>query len=344
VHSPVLAPVASAAPQPGTGADFYRGAAAGTTVLIVDDDFPQHLRAHGAARARQALRGRGPERGAALEILDERTDIDLVLMDIMMPVMNGYEAIAAIRTRPRFAELPIIAVTGKVVGSERERCLAAGRATTSPSRSTSPSCSRRSSSGSRRSRSRRSRDERRLMVRSQGRDEPEALELPAAILLVDDTPPSGWRCRRSSSRPATSWSRPSRARRAARGARAVVRGDPHGRPDAGHGRLRDGQAHPAAPRVRAHADHLRHRARPRRGAGPHRLRERAVDFVFAPLVPEILRAKVAVFVELFLKSRELERSLKEVTALSNQSRDDETRIRSVLENVADGIVTLSGAG
>ena len=59
-------------------------------------------------------------------ILDGRTDMDLVLMDIMMPVMDGYQTMTAIRTRPQYADLPIIAVTGKVVGSERERCLAAG--------------------------------------------------------------------------------------------------------------------------------------------------------------------------------------------------------------------------
>jgi CheY-like chemotaxis protein len=51
---------------------------------------------------------------------------NIVLMDIMMPVMNGYEAMAAIRRRPERRELPIIAVTGKVVGGERERCIAAG--------------------------------------------------------------------------------------------------------------------------------------------------------------------------------------------------------------------------
>ena len=70
----------------------------------------------------------------------------------------------------------------------------------------------------------------------------------------------------------------------------------------------------------------------------------AVDFITAPIVPEVLRAKVSIFVELFLKSRELERSLREVTSLSNRFRDSEARTRSVLENVADGIVTVSDDG
>jgi diguanylate cyclase (GGDEF)-like protein/PAS domain S-box-containing protein len=70
----------------------------------------------------------------------------------------------------------------------------------------------------------------------------------------------------------------------------------------------------------------------------------AVDFIFTPLSPGILRAKVSVFVELFLKTRELERSLAAVTALSDQFFESEARAQSVLSNVADGIVTVSESG
>jgi diguanylate cyclase (GGDEF)-like protein/PAS domain S-box-containing protein len=70
----------------------------------------------------------------------------------------------------------------------------------------------------------------------------------------------------------------------------------------------------------------------------------AVDFIFAPIVPDILRAKVTIFVDLFLKSRALQESLEDVTLLSDQFRDSEAHTRSVLQNVADGIVTLSAEG
>ena len=65
----------------------------------------------------------GPD---AIDALERNPDIDLVLMDIMMPVMDGYTAIRKIRGHDQFKSIPIIAVTGKVVPGERERCLDAG--------------------------------------------------------------------------------------------------------------------------------------------------------------------------------------------------------------------------
>ncbi len=59
-------------------------------------------------------------------MLERAPDIDIVLMDIMMPVMDGYETMRAIRAIEQFEALPIIAVTGKVMAGERQRCIDAG--------------------------------------------------------------------------------------------------------------------------------------------------------------------------------------------------------------------------
>jgi two-component system chemotaxis sensor kinase CheA len=60
----------------------------------------------------------------AIEILREANDYDLVLMDIMMPIMDGYEAIRAFRTEIDIQELPIIALTAKAMKNAREQCMA----------------------------------------------------------------------------------------------------------------------------------------------------------------------------------------------------------------------------
>ncbi len=77
---------------------------------------------------------------------------------------------------------------------------------------------------------------------------------------------------------------------------------------------------------------------------PLAYRNGAVDFLFGTIVPDTLRAKVAFFVDLFLKSRDLEQTLSKVTILGNQFRDSEAYTRAVLEGVGDGIVTINNAG
>ncbi len=95
-------------------------------VLVVDDDMRttfavSHLLAECGMMPLKAENG---ER--ALRLLDEQPDIDLVLMDIMMPVMDGYETMQRIRAQERFKSLPIIALTAKAMPEDREKCLVAG--------------------------------------------------------------------------------------------------------------------------------------------------------------------------------------------------------------------------
>ena len=103
-----------------------RGSFAGLEILVVDDDFRNlfamtALLESGSAQVTVAESGAG-----ALAALRRQPGIDIVLMDIMMPVMDGYETIRAIRALEQFGSLPIIAVTGKAVAGERERCIEAG--------------------------------------------------------------------------------------------------------------------------------------------------------------------------------------------------------------------------
>lgn len=62
----------------------------------------------------------------SIKVLEENNDIDLVLMDIMMPEMDGYEAIKRIREKSKFKDLPIIALTAKAMKEDRDKCLSIG--------------------------------------------------------------------------------------------------------------------------------------------------------------------------------------------------------------------------
>ncbi len=95
-------------------------------ILIVDDDIRNVYaltRVLEEQRARVRIARNGKE---ALDELERDASVDLVLMDIMMPVMDGHEAIRKIRADPRFDALPVIALTARAMPDDQERCLRAG--------------------------------------------------------------------------------------------------------------------------------------------------------------------------------------------------------------------------
>jgi CheY-like chemotaxis protein len=95
-------------------------------VLVVDDDV-RNLFALTTAFERYNIHAITAESGQeAINILSDNTDIDIVLMDIMMPEMDGYETTQKIRREHKNTHLPIIAVTAKAMKGDREKCIEAG--------------------------------------------------------------------------------------------------------------------------------------------------------------------------------------------------------------------------
>ena len=126
---PVVAPEVRDVVPPVDRRNSYRveeTAFEGARVLVVDDDFRNVFAMKALLERGGAIVSFAESGAAALELLEGKPEMDIVLMDIMMPVMDGYATIRGIRKLDHCKDLPIIAVTGKVMAGERQRCLDAG--------------------------------------------------------------------------------------------------------------------------------------------------------------------------------------------------------------------------
>jgi CheY-like chemotaxis protein len=99
---------------------------AGRKVLIVDDDM-RNIFALATLLDQQGMAIVSAENGRdAIRLVQEDEDIDIVLMDIMMPEMDGMQTMRELRRLPRGKQLPLVAVTAKAMKGDREKCIEAG--------------------------------------------------------------------------------------------------------------------------------------------------------------------------------------------------------------------------
>jgi hypothetical protein len=95
-------------------------------VLIIDDDV-RNIFALTSVLERQQMQVHYAENGRdGIAVLEQTPEIDIILLDIMMPELDGYETARAIRQQERFRNLPIIALTAKAMKGDREKCIEAG--------------------------------------------------------------------------------------------------------------------------------------------------------------------------------------------------------------------------
>jgi CheY-like chemotaxis protein len=101
-------------------------ALAGRKVLLVDDDI-RNVFALTSALERYGMRVTHADNGRqGIDALQRMQDVEVVLMDLMMPDLDGYDTIRIVRQLDRYRTLPIIAVTAKAMVGDREKCIRAG--------------------------------------------------------------------------------------------------------------------------------------------------------------------------------------------------------------------------
>jgi len=98
----------------------------GRKVIVIDDDI-RNIFSLASALEEYGVDLLYAESGrAGIDLLKQADDVDVALVDIMMPDMDGYETIQEIRSMSRFAELPVVAVTAKAMKGDRQKCIQAG--------------------------------------------------------------------------------------------------------------------------------------------------------------------------------------------------------------------------
>jgi CheY-like chemotaxis protein len=98
----------------------------GKAVLVVDDDI-RNIFALSSVLERRGMRVFTANTGSeAIQLLETTPELSIVLMDIMMPEMDGYQTMRKIRQNPAFRRLPIVALTAKAMKGDREKCFEAG--------------------------------------------------------------------------------------------------------------------------------------------------------------------------------------------------------------------------
>jgi len=95
-------------------------------VLVADDDVRNIFALTKALEKHQMQVITATDGREALQLLESNPSIDIVLMDMMMPEMDGYESISKIRQNKKWKKLPVIAVTAKAMTGDRDKCIQAG--------------------------------------------------------------------------------------------------------------------------------------------------------------------------------------------------------------------------
>jgi CheY-like chemotaxis protein len=126
-HAPALSGDQWAEEEASSGTQSgFTGGFSGEKVLIVDDDI-RNVFALTSVLEQHGLTVLYAENGReGIEVLEQHDDVQVVLMDVMMPEMDGYATTTAIRRMPQFAGLPIIALTAKAMKGDREKSLESG--------------------------------------------------------------------------------------------------------------------------------------------------------------------------------------------------------------------------